>query len=527
MYNSSMETLCLTVDQMRSLEIRAKALGVSYAQMMQTAGEGVAAALQKQFRKAKNKACLALVGTGNNGGDALIALTMLRKAGWACTALLPKPRQEDDPLLQNYLSLGGKIFIEQNPGQIRASLTDLLPQSAFILDGLLGTGFRGPMQTQIAQLLSTFRTFPILPPVIALDCPSGVECDSGSADPLTLIAHTTLCIEAIKLGLLKFPAANFTGNLKCLPLGLPEAAYEGCEDYPRLISKALVRQLLPHRPADGYKACFGSALIVGGSQHYTGAALLAGSACLRSGVGLAYMAIPDAIYPALAGQLPEVIWELLPSSQGYISEKAMEHFPGLLKQKDAWLIGPGLGLTEITRAIFESLFKQVLPKAEQLPATVIDADGLRLLSSLADWSKLLPPRTVLTPHPGEMAALSGLTVEAIQAGRLELAGLYAQAWQVTLVLKGAFTVVASPQGALRILPFASSVLAHGGSGDVLGGLICGLLAQGLDPFNAATLGVWLHARASRLALRRVGHPAAVLPGDLIKEFGKALRSLGR
>jgi len=527
MYNSFMDTYCLTVDQMRALESRANALGVSYAQMMQTAGEGVATALLKQFRKAKNKTCLGLIGTGNNGGDALIALSQLLKAGWACTAILPKARQPGDPLLSDFLALGRQILPALVPEQTASSLAKLLPQTTCILDGLLGTGFRGPIQPEIAGLLSSLQAFHKLPPVIALDCPSGVDCTSGSADPLTLIAHTTLCIEAVKLGLLKFPAANFTGNLKCLPLGLPEAAYEGCEDYPRLISKALVRQLLPHRPADGYKACFGSALIVGGSQHYTGAALLAGSACLRSGVGLAYMAIPDAIYPALAGQLPEVIWELLPSSQGYISEKAMEHFPGLLKQKDAWLIGPGLGLTETTTAFFESLFKQVLPKAEQLPATVIDADGLRLLSALADWPKLLPPRTVLTPHPGEMAALSGLTVEAIQAGRLELAGHYAQAWQVTLVLKGAFTVVASAQGELRILPFASSALAHGGSGDVLAGLICGLLAQGLEPFNAATLGVWLHARASRLALRRVGHPAAVLPGDLIKEFGKALRSLGR
>jgi len=527
MYNSFMDTLCLTVDQMRALEEKANALGVSYAQMMQTAGEKVAVALLKQFHKTKNKACLGLVGTGKNGGDALIALCQLLRAGWTCKAILPKARQTDDPLLQHFSSLGGQIFNEQNTEPADSGLEALVSKSTCILDGLLGTGFHGPLQEEIAGLLSRLQAYPKLPSVIALDCPSGVDCSSGSADPLTLKAHTTLCIEAAKLGLLKFPAANFTGKLKCLPLDLPEAAYEDCEDCPRLITKALARQLLPQRPLDGHKGSFGSALILAGSQHYTGAAFLAGSACLRSGVGLTYMAIPDAIYPALAGQLPEAIWEVLPASEGYISEAALAHFPRVLQQKEAWLIGPGLGLTDATRAFFEGLFKKILPGMAQVLATVIDADGLRILSGLSDWPKLLPPKTVLTPHPGEMAALSGLTVEAIQAGRLELACRYAQAWQVTLVLKGAFTVVASPHGELRILPFASSVLAHGGSGDVLAGLICGLLAQGLDPFAAATLGVWLHARASRLALRRVGHPAAVLPGDLIKEFGKALRSLGR
>ncbi len=522
-----METLCLNVSQMRALEEKANALGVSYAQMMQSAGEGVARALLKQFRKAKNKTCLGLVGTGNNGGDALIALSQLLKAGWACSAFLPKARQADDPLLQVFNALGGQVFIGQSIADLATNLTSLLPQSAFILDGLLGTGFRPPMQKETAGLLSILQTYSKLPPVIALDCPSGVDCDSGSADPHTLKARTTLCIEAVKLGLLRFPAANFSGKLKCLPLNLPSAAYEQCQDYPRLINKSLVRQLLPERPADSHKGSFGSALVAAGSQHYTGAAWLAGSACLRSGAGLTYMAVPDILHPALAGQLPEAIWELLPSSRGSIAGLASDQIADLLQGKDAWLIGPGLGLKDETRAFFESLIRQVLPEMGQVPATVIDADGLRMLSCLADWPSLLPPGVVLTPHPGEMAALTGLSVEAIQTERFKFARHYALAWGVTLVLKGAFTVVASPSGELRILPFASSVLAHGGSGDVLAGLICGLLAQGMEPFAAATLGVWLHAKAGRLALRRVGHAAAVLPGDLPGQFGRALRSLGR
>ncbi|HSN95017.1 MAG TPA: NAD(P)H-hydrate dehydratase [Anaerolineaceae bacterium] len=521
-----MDTFCLTVEEMRALEEKANALGVSYAQMMKTAGEGVATALQKQFKHTKNKGCLGLVGTGNNGGDALIALTRLLKAGWACTAILPKPRQSNDPLVADFLASGGQVFREQSSEEFAESLAELLPRTTCILDGLLGTGFHGRLQAEIAGLLSTLHSFSKLPPIVALDCPSGVDCNSGAADPLTLKAQTTLCIEAVKLGLLKFPAANCTGKLKCLPLRLPNIAYEDINDSPRLINQGMARQLLPQRPVDSHKGSFGSALIVAGSRHYTGAAYLAGASCLRSGVGLAYMAIPNVIYPALAGQLPEAIWEVLPASEGYITEKALEQFPGLLQDKNSWLIGPGLGLIEPTCAFFEGLFAKVLPTMAQSPATVIDADGLRMLSGLPDWQKLLPPNTVLTPHPGEMAALTGLSVEKIQLERLDVARHFAQAWGVTLVLKGAFTVVASPSGELRVLPFASSGLAHGGSGDVLAGLICGLLAQGMEPFAAASLGVWLHAKAARLALRHVGHAAAVLPGDLIKEFGRAMLSLG-
>jgi len=293
------------------------------------------------------------------------------------------------------------------------------------------------------------------------------------------------------------------------------------------IDEDIVRELLPKRPDEGHKGSFGSALIAAGSLHYTGAALLAGSACLRSGVGLAYMAVPSVLHPALAGHLPEAIWELQPSFEGGFDAGAAGNFEDLLQEKDAWLIGPGLGLTAGTRAFFEALFGQVLPRLEQVPATVIDADGLSMLAGLPDWPSLLPPRSVLTPHPGEMAALSGLNVDAIQAERFELARHYAIAWGSTLVLKGAFTVVASPNGELRVLPFASSALAHGGSGDVLAGLICGLLAQGMEPFAACTLGVWVHAQASQLALQRLGHPAAVLPGDLPGEFGRAMRSLER
>lgn len=293
------------------------------------------------------------------------------------------------------------------------------------------------------------------------------------------------------------------------------------------IDEALVRGLLPERPENGHKGSFGSALVAAGSRHYTGAALLAGGACLRSGVGLTFMAVPDVLYPALAGYLPEAIWELQPFVEGGFAAEAAGNFVNLLKKSDAWLIGPGLGLTEGTRAFFADLFGRVLPGMEQVPPTVIDADGLRLLAGIANWPKHLPAVSVLTPHPGEMSALTGLSVEEIQAERLEVARRFSQAWRTTLVLKGAFTVVASPSGQLRILPFASSALAHGGSGDVLAGLICGLLAQGMEAFGAATLGVWLHAKASQLALQHIGHPAAVLPGDLIQELGRAMASLGR
>lgn len=293
-----------------------------------------------------------------------------------------------------------------------------------------------------------------------------------------------------------------------------------------LITPELASALMAPRSDDSFKGTFGRALVVAGSRQFTGAASLSIQAALRSGAGLVYAAIPQSIHAPLAASIPEAIWLVLPEKDGAItclgSEEKAGFFP--TEGKDAVLVGPGLNQTEGTKAYLLGLLKHLREHTPDLPL-VVDADALNLLSQQSEWLRLLPKRVVLTPHEMEFSRLSGLPLAEIHDNRLEIAHTYAQKWRQTLILKGPNTLVASPDGDCRMLPFANSVLAHGGSGDVLAGLIVGLLAQGLAPFAAATLAVWLHARAAELALAAVGHPAATLPSDLIQHIGRAMAEL--
>jgi len=300
------------------------------------------------------------------------------------------------------------------------------------------------------------------------------------------------------------------------------------------ITTELARSLMPVRPDDSFKGTFGKALVIAGSRKYTGAAGLAIQAALRSGAGLVFAAIPEVIHAPLAASIPEAIWLILPEKDGAITGLVSKEQAGIVADekaglfptggKDAVLVGPGLNQTEGTQTFLLGLLGHLRENAPNLPL-VVDAEALNILSLQPDWHTLLPNRVVLTPHEMEFSRLTGLSLDEVHSNRHELAVTYAQAWHQVMILKGPNTLVVSPEADCRVLPFANSVLAHGGSGDVLAGLIVGLLAQGLSPFDAATLAVWLHARAAELALATVGHPAATLPSDILQHLGKAMSSL--
>ena len=281
---------------------------------------------------------------------------------------------------------------------------------------------------------------------------------------------------------------------------------------------------MPLRLDDSFKGTFGKALVLAGSRKYTGAAGLAIQATLRSGAGLVFAAIPESIHAPLAASISEAIWLVLPEREGAIAPEAVSRIPEMLAGRDAVLVGPGLNQTEGTQTFLLGLLGHLRENAPDLPL-VADAEALNILSRQPDWHTLLPNRVVLTPHEMEFSRLTGLSLSEIHTNRLDLALAYAKTWRQTLILKGPNTLVVSPVGDCRVLPFANSVLAHGGSGDVLAGLIVGLMAQGLAPFKAATLGVWLHARAAELALAEVSHAAATLPSDVLRHLGKAMDSI--
>jgi NAD(P)H-hydrate epimerase len=295
-----------------------------------------------------------------------------------------------------------------------------------------------------------------------------------------------------------------------------------------------------------HKGTFGTALIIAGSVNYTGAAHLAGHAAYRVGAGLVKMAIPGLIYSALAGQFPEAVWLLLPHEMGVIKSDSAKIVQQNLDHVTAILMGPGWGLDDTTKEFLEKMItgKMQSEKSKsgigfvmmdvevdgsltgKLPPLVIDADGLKLLTRIKNWEQCLPKNSILTPHPGEMSILTEMPIQEIQNKRLETANKYAELWSQVVVLKGALTVVASADGRLCVIPVASPALARAGTGDVLAGIITGLVAQGIEPYEAAVAGVWIHAQAGIDACERVGHPAAVLAGDVLDAIPHVLARLG-
>ncbi|OIO91005.1 MAG: NAD(P)H-hydrate dehydratase [Anaerolineae bacterium CG2_30_64_16] len=361
------------------------------------------------------------------------------------------------------------------------------------------------------------------PPVVAVDCPSGLNCDTGELDPLALPATITITFAAPKWGHVQFPGAGACGLLSVADIGVPPALLQ--EVQGELVTPSEVRLWLPQRPSDAHKGAFGKVMIAGGSLSYTGAAYLSGAAAGRAGAGLVTLAIPTALHTALAAALPEATWVLLADSAGTHSAAGVPRLLASLADYDVLLVGPGLTQEDAARGFIETLFSaEGLPREAWQGRTIVDADALNILATLADWPARLPPGSILTPHPGEMARLTGATAVEVNARRIQTARRYAAEWGHIVLLKGPHTVIAAPDGRHAVLPFALPSLATAGSGDVLAGSIAALLAQGVPTFEAAVCGAYVHGHAGLLMFRAIGLSGTVA-SDLVGQLPTALRQL--
>ncbi len=537
----------VTVAQMRDIEKEADANGLPYAEMMENAGRGLAEIVNEISLEDEWEEVLGLIGPGNNGGDTLIALTHLVEGGWHARAYVVK-RKKRVELVARFIEAGGEVTFAETDKDFSA-LGMCFESADILLDGLLGTGIQLPLKEDISNLMEQslfiMADMKERPYIVAVDCPSGVDCESGDAALECMPADLTVTMAAVKTGLLKLPAFEFVGDLVVVDIGLPDDLVSFNELKTEVADHDLVAGLLPERELDSHKGTFGTALIVAGSINYTGAAFLAGSAAYRAGAGLVTMAVPEPLHGILAGQLPEATWVLLPHNMGNISGKAAEAMTTPLDRATALLVGPGIGTEDKTKEFLENLLtgKSNLKKQtshigfvhnesnqkqetnNELPPMVVDADGLNLLAKITDWPKKLPALSVLTPHPGEMAGLTNLSKEEIQSNRNEIASKYAKEWGHVVVLKGAFTVIASPDGQITIIPVASPALARAGTGDVLAGLIVGLRAQGLDAYDAAVAGAHIHAQAGLLAAEDLGTTASVMASDVLNSVVDVMSGL--
>ncbi len=513
----------VTVAQMRDIEKEADSNGLPYAEMMENAGRGLAEIVSDVAFDDESEEVLGLVGPGNNGGDTLIALTHLAEEGWHARAYVVN-RKKKDELVARLIEAGGEVTFAETDKDLSA-LGMCFEAADILLDGLLGTGIKLPLKEEIATLLeqSLFIMDDMEEPpyIIAVDCPSGVDCDTGEAALECIPADLTVTMAAVKQGLLKLPAFEFVGDLALVDIGLPDNLTSFHDLKTEVADYDLVSGLLPERALDSHKGTFGTALIAAGSLNYTGAALLAGTAAYRVGAGLVTLAVPEPLHAVLAGQLPEATWVLLAHEAGCISEKASEILLDQVQRATAFLLGPGIGNHISTRKFIETVISTI-----KLPI-VVDADGLCHLAQIEDWHKRLFPLAVLTPHAGEMSALTGMSKEEIQENRNAIASKYAKEWGHVVVLKGAFTVIASPDGQMTIIPVASPALARAGTGDVLAGLIVGLRAQGLDAYDAAVAGAYIHAEAGLLAAEDLGTTASVLASDVLESIVDVMSELER
>jgi NAD(P)H-hydrate epimerase len=506
----------VSVAEMRRLEAEAEKLGLPGPALMEIAGRAFADALAGRWAPIRGRKAVVLVGPANNGGDGLVAARWLGAFGARPLVVLVGRRASADAKL-DLLGPAGVTGLAPADGWPEEALDGLFAGADVVVDALLGIGRARPIGGLMKRVLDAARRGGA--PIVGLDVPSGLDADTGQADPATPGCAETITLGAVKRGLVIGDGPRLAGEIVPVEIGIP----------PRLIGDLpvdwidaeLARARLPHRDPTGHKISFGRVLVIAGSPRYVGAPLLAALGAARSGAGLVTLAAPGEVARSVAGRLPEATFLPLPGGEEGITTAALPTLEEVAGEYQAIVLGPGLGRGEGTAHFLEAaLASQALRGG---PGWVIDADALTLLSRIEKWHGRLPAGAVLTPHPGEMARLLG--TERVPDDRIEIARESARRWRAIVVLKGAYSVVAEPEGRAALSPAANPALATAGTGDVLAGAIGGLIGQGAAPNDAALVGVALHGMAGDLVRRWRGSGGGLASevADRLPEAAERLR----
>jgi NAD(P)H-hydrate epimerase len=519
----------VTVAEMQALE---RECLVPVEQLMEGAGLAVAQEAWLLLGEIAERRILVLCGPGNNGGDGLVAARHLRE--WGADVIVYLMNAREDELSRAVEEQGVAMIVEGEPDGDKR-LRDALGGAELVIDALLGTGRARAIDGRLAEVLGLLREArgQRLPPrLIAVDLPTGIDADTGAADEHAVAADHTVALGASKVGLHVLPGSQYAGRVEVVDIGICTATI-GERAQTEVLTRRWAQQRLPERPEDAHKGTFGSVMVVAGSPRYTGAAYLACMGSMRSGAGLTTLACAKSIHPILASKLAEATFEPLDDKDGELSaQEAQSVAKALSRGYECLLVGPGLSQSGYVQAFMKGLLEQVArskptsqePANRWLRGMIVDADGLNNLARIDGWPSLFGIPTVLTPHPGEFARMTGLAIAEVQADRLGLARKYAAEWGVVVLLKGAPSVVAAPDGRARINAFTNPGLATGGTGDVLAGTIAGFVAQGVEPFDAACLGLYVNSWGGELVRQEMGS-AGMLAGDVAAALPRAMRDL--
>ena len=509
----------VTAQQMRELDRLTIESGTPGHVLMERAGAGATAALLKAFPQVRKKPVLVFAGKGNNGGDGFVIARLLKNEGVACEVVLTAKKDEvkGDALrnLKAFARMRGRISevtATEQLGAVRKKLSGC----GLVVDALLGTGLSAPVRGLMAELIDLINASRV--PVVAVDTPSGLDSDRGVPLGTAIRASLTVTFGYPKIGLLYASAKTAVGRLETVDIGIASEALTTVNPQTMLLTQESVGALVRPRTLDAHKGDFGHLLVLAGARGKSGAALLSGGAALRVGTGLVTLAGPSSLNAIFSSVLVEAMTVPMPERHDgslALNENAVAD---AVQGKSAIAFGPGIGVSSDTIGLTQwLLLNSTIP-------LVIDADGLNCLAT--DLAVLREARVpvILTPHPGEMARLVKTSNAEVQSQRLEVARTFALQHHCYLVLKGSRTVIAAPDGRAWVNPTGNPGMASGGMGDVLTGIIGGLLAQGYAPERACQLGVFLHGFVGDRAADEKGE-VGILARDLIDRLPSGIRAL--
>lgn len=510
----------VTGEQMQALDRRTiTEAGIPSRALMERAGTGVATSVEHHFGPPKGQRVTILCGKGNNGGDGFVVARLLHrrhaKVQVVVLSALSELSKDAAAMYRQFVRTAGPSAVRQYG--TTANLGSLLRESDLIVDALLGTGLSSDITGRLADAIQHMNLSGR--PIVAVDLPSGIHADTGRVLGRAVMATHTITFGLPKLGLYLNQGIDHAGRVTISDIGIPRSYLDAVDTHVFLMTRSFVQAAMPARKPSSHKGTFGHAGIVAGSVGKTGAAAMAAQAALRIGAGLVTVAVPSSMNDVLESKLLEVMTAPMPETKARtFSRSALDRLAAFVSARTAVAIGPGLSTHPETVELAQALIKQLARPS------VLDADALNALAGRASLLTECKTPPILTPHPGEMARLEpDATAQSVNADRLGTATRFARERGVYVVLKGARTIIARPDGVLAICPTGNPGMATAGTGDVLTGMTVGLLAQGLPQWEAACVATYLHGEAGDLAAGAIG-TAGMIARDVIDHIPSALRT---
>jgi len=505
----------VTASEMNEIDRKAAEIfEISHLDLMENAGKGLSEVVLKNYPDIKRIAIFC--GKGNNGGDGIVAARYLSGKANVAVFLLCRRAEMSGDARASLEKFKGKLFEITTEEEFKKTIS-VAAKADVIVDAILGTGLKAELTGQYRSVVEGINN--LGKKVVSVDIPSGISSDTGQVLGAAARADLTVTFGVPKVGLYLFPGSEYSGKIEVIDIGFPEALISGEGIKAGIIERSDIAPLFPARQKDTHKGNYGHLLVVAGSRGKTGAAAMTASSALRIGAGIVTLAVPKNLQPIYEMKLIEVMTEPLSEGERWsIGENALGEVLSLAEDKSAVAIGPGIVPTPAATMVMAELIKELYQPV------VIDAGGIDAIISNPDVLKKAKGPRVITPHPGEMGRLLGVSSRDVQADRVGIAKRYAEENSVCVVLKGAHTVIAVPEGNVFINTTGNPGMATAGTGDVLTGMIGGLLAQGLRPEQAAIAAVYLHGLAGNMVMDEKGE-YGIIATDLIEKIPYAIKTV--